>query len=63
MSDNEIKSAMPEQGEIVIYQATDGVTKIDVRTVAIPEYEYTPEEGSVDVTDGEELEEEVDDNV
>ena len=33
MSDNEIKTAIPEQGEIVIYQATDGITKIDVRFV------------------------------
>lgn len=33
MSDNDNRATMPEQGEIVIYQATDGVTKIDVRFV------------------------------
>ena len=33
MSDNDDRVTMPEQGEIVIYQATDGVTKIDVKFV------------------------------
>ena len=33
MSDNESKTSMPEQGDIVIYQASDGATKIDVRFV------------------------------
>lgn len=43
---------------------SDVVTgKIDVRNVVIPEYEYTPEEGSADGVDDEELEEEENDNV
>ena len=33
MSDNGSKTSMPEQGDIVIYQASDGATKIDVRFV------------------------------
>ena len=33
MPDNDDRVTMPEQGEIVIYQATDGVTKIDVKFV------------------------------
>ena len=33
MSVNDDRVTMPEQGEIVIYQATDGVTKIDVKFV------------------------------
>ena len=33
MSDNDNRATMPEQGEILIYQATDGVTKIDVKFV------------------------------
>ena len=33
MSDNDNRATMPEQGEMLIYQATDGVTKIDVKFV------------------------------
>lgn len=51
---NELKSVL----------ISDVVTgKIDVRNVVIPEYEYTPEEGSADGVDDEELEEEENDNV
>ena len=53
--------ALKKLKDSVVSEVVTG--KIDVRNVAIPEYEYTPEEGSVDVADGEELEEEEDDNV
>ena len=33
MPDNGSKTSMPEQGDTVIYQASDGATKIDVRFV------------------------------
>lgn len=53
--------ALKKLKDSVVSEVVTG--KIDVRNVVIPEYEYTPEEGSADGVDDEEMEEEVDDNV